>query len=142
MLGTREQSELLDYFGGPLAWSQMANAAALGAIQASAELHFTEELPRLQQELRANMVRIDSQLPSATAGNGLPIRVFELEDEAHAIAAAEQVYRSGFYVSAVFFPIVPRGRAGLRAMGRADLADVDLSAFCRAMVQAIQPEHS
>jgi 7-keto-8-aminopelargonate synthetase-like enzyme len=136
MLGTQQQRELLDYFGGPLSWSQMCNAAALGAIKASAELHFGDELSRLQQKLRANMARIDAALPSANAGNGLPIRVFELSSDQRAIDAAAIVYERGFYTSAVFFPIVAQGRAGLRAMGRADLDESDLANFCRAMADA------
>jgi 7-keto-8-aminopelargonate synthetase-like enzyme len=140
MLGTTAQMELLDYFGGPLSWSQMANAAALGAILASAELHLTDELAHLQDRLRVNMSRIDELLPSENSGNGLPIRVFDLPDEAHAIAAAEQLYRQGFYTSAVFFPIVTQGRAGLRAMGRADLEDQDLQSFCQAMAEVTSKE--
>jgi hypothetical protein len=48
------------------------------------------------------------------------------------VAAAEAIYRCGFFTSAVFFPIVAQGRAGLRAMGRADLEPGDL-AFCAAI---------
>jgi 7-keto-8-aminopelargonate synthetase-like enzyme len=92
--------------------------------------------PRLQQKLRDNMARIDAALPSANADNGLPIRVFELSTDQRAIEVAAMVYERGFYTSAVFFPIVAQGCAGLRAMGRADLQEADLAAFCDAMADA------
>jgi 7-keto-8-aminopelargonate synthetase-like enzyme len=133
MLGTRAQKEILDYFGGPLCWSQMVNAAGLGALKASAELHSTDELGTLQAKLQANMDLLDAHVPTANAGNGLPIRVIELFEIDDAVAAAEAIYRRGFYTSAVFFPIVAQGRAGLRAMGRADLEPADLQSFCMAI---------
>jgi 7-keto-8-aminopelargonate synthetase-like enzyme len=133
MLGTHQQRELLDYFGGPLSWSQMVNASGLGAIKAAAEIHFTEELAMLQKRLRANMERLDALVPTANSGNGLPIRVIELPGVSDAVQASAAIYRRGFYTSAVFFPIVAQGCAGLRVMGRADLEEHDLQAFCDAL---------
>jgi len=45
------------------------------------------------------------------------------------IAMSAELYRRGFYSSAVFFPIVPKGEAGLRVMVRADLERDELAAF-------------
>lgn len=132
MLGDVRQRELLE-FVGPLSWSQPVNVAGLGAIQASAELHLSDELRGLQQRLCAVLAQFDATIPTENAGNGLPIRVFDLPSVETAIAASGTVFRRGFYTSAVFFPIVGKGRAGLRAMGRADLEPEDIAAFCDAL---------
>lgn len=145
MAGTRQQQELLTFFGGPLSWSQMLNPAGLGAIRASAEIHVSSELDRLQEKLRANMALLDRQVHTANAGNGLPIRVIDLPDVEYALEAAAEVYRRGYYVSAVFFPIVAQGRAGLRVMGRADLEPADIDDLCDALrsvsEELLVPEH-
>lgn len=133
MAARKSQRELLDFVGGPLGWSQTLNAAGLGAIRASAEVHLSDELPRLQTRLREVMACFDELIPTVNAGNGLPIRIFDLPSVTNAVEGAARLYRRGFYTSAVFFPIVERGRAGLRAMGRADLERADLQAFCRAL---------
>jgi 7-keto-8-aminopelargonate synthetase-like enzyme len=130
MLGNREQRDLLDYSSGPLAWSQMVNAAGLGAIKASAELHLEgTELSRLQARLRVVMETLDHAFPSRLAGNGLSIRVLEFADPSDAISAAREIYARGFYTMPLHFPIVAKDRSGLRIMGRADLDDVDLRSF-------------
>lgn len=139
MLGDRRQREMLDYVGGPIGWSQGLNSAGLGAALASAELHFTDELVQLQERLRSTMSFFDTTIPTVNAGNGLPIRIIDLVDVDRATEAAAAIYRRGFYTSAVFFPIVARGHAGLRAMGRADLAEADIVAFCAALQEATAP---
>ena len=131
LLGGRQQRRLLDVSGGPLGWSQMLNTPSLGAVRASARLHFTPELPRLQAELQATMQRIDAHLHTENAGNGLPIRVIDLPEPRAAIDAAARLYQLGYYCSAVFFPIVAKGRAGIRVMGRVDLAPEDVLRFCQ-----------
>jgi 7-keto-8-aminopelargonate synthetase-like enzyme len=131
LLGGRTQRRLLDVSGGPLGWSQMLNTPSLGAVRASARLHFTPELSTLQGRLRATMQLIDAHLHTENAGNGLPIRVIDLPHPEAAIDAAAQLYGLGYYCSAVFFPIVAKGRAGIRVMGRADLQPQEVTRFCR-----------
>ncbi len=136
LLGNERQKDLLDFVGGPLGWSQTANIAALGAIQASAELHLTPELTALQERLGEVMAYFDATIPTVNAGNGLPIRVIDLPSVKDAVECSAKVFRRGFYTSAVFFPIVAQGRAGLRAMGRADLERADILGFCEAIKEA------
>jgi 7-keto-8-aminopelargonate synthetase-like enzyme len=143
MLGNRAQRDLLDYASGPLAWSQMVNAPGLGAIKASAELHLEgTELGALQRRLAAVMARIDGALPSGLADNGLSIRVLELPDPDVAIAAARQIFEHGYYVMPLYFPIVARGRSGLRIMGRADLDDTELDDFLDLVARFAQPQRA
>jgi len=138
LFGNPEFRELFDYCGGPLGWSQMINAAGLGAIRASARIHLTDELPALQAKLKHMMEFFDAKIPTENAGNGLPIRVIDLGSVDKAVSVAADVYKRGFYTSAVFFPIVAKNRAGLRAMGRADMTHDDIELFCGALHSAIE----
>lgn len=133
MLSSRRQREMIVYCGGPLGWSQMVSTAGLGAIMAAAKIHLGDELPRLQQRLRDVMRCLDDAVPSANAGNGLPIRVFDLASISDALSASRHLYLKGFYCSAVFFPIVARDRPGIRVMGRANMTRQDIDRFCAAI---------
>lgn len=138
LFGGSAMRELFDYCGGPLGWSQMINAAGLGAVRAAARIHLSAELPELQARLARMMTFFDAAIPTANAGNGLPIRVIDLGEIDKAVRAAAEVYRRGFYTSAVFFPIVAKHRAGLRVMGRADMRKEDIEHFCDALREAIK----
>ncbi|CAK8737018.1 8-amino-7-oxononanoate synthase [Sodalis praecaptivus] len=133
MLSSRRQREMIVYCGGPLGWSQMVSTAGLGAIRAAAKIHLGDELPRLQQRLRDVMCCLDDAVPSANAGNGLPIHVFDLASISDALSASRHLYLKGFYCSAVFFPIVARVRPGIRVMGRANMTRQDIDRFCAAI---------
>ncbi|QUJ68046.1 aminotransferase class I/II-fold pyridoxal phosphate-dependent enzyme [Photobacterium sp. GJ3] len=133
LLGDPKMRRAIEIYGGPLGWSQTANVPALGAIRASVRIHESDELVTLQRQLAGIMNTFDELIPTENALNNLPIRVVDLNDAERAIEASAEIYRRGFYTSAVFFPIVARGRAGLRVMGRADLAHEDIAAFCRAV---------
>ncbi len=130
LTGNARHRELLDYFAGPLGWSQAINAAVLGAIRASARIHLTPELDELQARLRSCMAYLDESIPTVNAGNGLPIRILNLASPSAAVEAADVLYRAGFYTSPVFFPVVAKDKSGLRAMGRSTLSLEDLARFC------------
>lgn len=130
--------ELFEYCGGPLGWSQMINAAGLGSVRASARIHLSQELAELQAQLARMMAFFDTIVPTENAGNGLPIRVINLGEVEKAVNVAAEIYRKGFYTSAVFFPIVAKGSAGLRAMGRADMNKRDIENFCEVLRECIE----
>lgn len=133
LVGSRKQREMVEYSAGAMGWSQMMSVPGMGAAKATAELHMTDEIPKLQEKMRDNMRYLDSLIPTPYADNGLPIRVVEIGEAEHALRVSELVFRRGFYTSAVFFPIVARGRAGLRIMGRADMEKSEMAAFCEAV---------
>ncbi|WP_261640339.1 aminotransferase class I/II-fold pyridoxal phosphate-dependent enzyme [Erwinia mallotivora] len=137
LFGNPAWREIFNYCGGPLGWSQMINAAGLGAVYASAKIHLSPELPALQNKLSQMMAFFDKTIPTVNAGNGLPIRIINLESTGHAINVAQYIYQHGFYTSAVFFPIVAKGKSGLRIMGRADMEQQDIRNFCNILEQAI-----
>ncbi|BCJ68149.1 aminotransferase class I/II-fold pyridoxal phosphate-dependent enzyme [Polymorphospora rubra] len=131
----KETRRIIERFAGPLGYSQKMNAAAVGAAMASAEIHRTEELTELQNRLYANIALFDSLLATEQSGSTYPIRVVPMSDDT-VIDGAQRVFAAGFYVSPVFFPIVARGTAGLRAMLRAGQTEEQIRRLCEVLVEA------
>ncbi|OJF14958.1 8-amino-7-oxononanoate synthase family protein [Couchioplanes caeruleus] len=128
----RETRRIIERFAGPLGYSQKMNAAAVGAALASADIHRTDELTRLQGRLRSNIALFDSLIATEQSGSTYPIRLVPMSDET-VISAGQQVFEAGFYVSPVFFPIVARGTAGLRVMLRAGQTEDQIRTLCSAL---------
>lgn len=122
MVDTRRKAEFLSRHGGPLGWSQDVSVPTIGAALGSAAVHRSAELGRLQATLRANLALFDRLLPTPLAGNGLPVRRIDVGEAERAVRLSAELLRRGFYSSAIFFPIVPKGQAGLRVMIRADMS--------------------
>ncbi len=133
LVNNKKQREMIDYSAGPLGWSQAFSVPGMGAVKASAELHMTDEIEKLQEKLRSNMAYFDELIPTVHAGNQLPIRIIEVGQAERAFEIAEAIYQRGFYTSAVFFPIVKKGAAGLRIMGRAEIEKKDIRILCEAV---------
>ncbi|NLS07185.1 aminotransferase class I/II-fold pyridoxal phosphate-dependent enzyme [Rhizobium sp. P32RR-XVIII] len=138
MLGTREQEEIFRRFALAHAFSASINVAAIGAAAASERLHRTEELGLRQRRLAANIALFDELVPTAQAGSLLPIRTVVIGDELAAIGAARLVLDAGSYVSAIFFPTVASGRAGLRICQTADHTVDEIRALAAAVNGALE----
>jgi 8-amino-7-oxononanoate synthase len=139
MLGTASQELLFRRFAVAHAFSASLNTAAIGAGIASARLHGSDELPRLQQTLQQKISLFDGLLSTAQHGATLPIRTVHFGDELIAIGAARSLFQKGFYASAIFFPTVSKGKAGLRICMTATHTDDQIRSFCAA-VDAIRDE--
>ncbi|MBC7975285.1 MAG: aminotransferase class I/II-fold pyridoxal phosphate-dependent enzyme [Myxococcales bacterium] len=137
MLGGPQFEPVLTRFGGPLAWSQGLNVPSIGASMASIKLHRTPELGRLQRQLQHNMVLFDELIATPERGNGLPLKVIRVGETDDAVRASSKILERGYYTSAVFFPIVRRGEAGLRIMLRADLTPEDIRGFASAVHELV-----
>ncbi|WP_344446128.1 aminotransferase class I/II-fold pyridoxal phosphate-dependent enzyme [Kitasatospora nipponensis] len=129
MLGSREQFEFLHRHAGPVGWSQNMALPLVGASLGSAAIHRSPELPELQRRLQRNIDLFDELLPTSFAGNGLPVRRVDVGDAERAVKLSAQLFERGFYSSAVFFPIVPKGESGLRLMMRADMDEQLITEF-------------
>lgn len=138
MLGTEQQKQLTIRYGGPTLWSQGMNAAAIGSSLAVLDIHRTEELHRLQTKLYDNIKLFDSLIESPYKGNPFTIRLIEIGDDEKAIQTCKNLLKKGFYTSAVFFPIVRRGGAGLRVMLRADMEKQDIIRFSEALKKELE----
>jgi 7-keto-8-aminopelargonate synthetase-like enzyme len=85
---------------------------------ASARLHLTEELGVLQREMVERIQLFDSLVDTPDRHSPFPVRVVTLGSEKRAVQFSQKAFREGFYLSPVFFPIVPRNEAGVRIMIR------------------------
>ncbi|NMO16217.1 aminotransferase class I/II-fold pyridoxal phosphate-dependent enzyme [Pyxidicoccus fallax] len=137
MLGPDYHTDLVARFAGPLGWSQSTNIPAIGASLASARVHAGPELAERQRALRANIRAFDERITTRTKGEEFPIKVIEVGPESAAVEASRRMMERGFYTSAVFFPIVPKGRAGLRIMMRANVSASDVQRLCDAVQQVL-----
>ncbi|KQW72618.1 aminotransferase class I/II-fold pyridoxal phosphate-dependent enzyme [Ensifer sp. Root127] len=138
MLGNDHQEQLFRRFGVAHAFSASLNVAAIGAALASQALHRTPELQNLQLELQSRIALFDCLVPTQQRGSSLPIRTVEIGDELRAIAAARTLLNRGFYTSAIFFPTVQKGRAGLRICPTAGHSEGDIKAIGEAIVAVLE----
>ncbi len=114
MLGTRKQEELFRRYSIAYAFSASLNVAAIGAAMASQALHRTQELGHRQRALSERLKEFDKLVASPQQGSSLPIRTIEFGSDQAAILAARYLLDHGLYTSAIFFPTVAKGKAGLR----------------------------
>jgi 7-keto-8-aminopelargonate synthetase-like enzyme len=128
MLGSRTHYEML-YRTGPMGWSQSLRTAAIGTTLGSIKVHRSPELAQRQAQWRSNIALFDAQVDTPQKGNGLHIKVVEVGEQEKAVRLSKGLYERGFYCSAVFFPIVPMGRAGIRIMLRGDLPSESTQQF-------------
>lgn len=128
MLGSRKHYDFL-YRTGPMGWSQALRTAALGTSLGSIAVQRSPELAQRQAQLARNIALFDEHIATAQRGDGLHIKVVEVGEQDKAVALSRRLYQRGFYCSAVFFPIVPVGRAGIRLMLRGDLPTEMVLAF-------------
>ncbi len=129
MLGAKDKLEIIKRHGGGSAWSQYLTTADCGAILASAEIHRTSELHELQRKLQKNIQLLDELIPNEQNGSDFPIRVLRFGEPDKAIERSYKLYQKGYYASAVFFPVVERGKAGIRIMMRANLTEEQIREF-------------
>ena len=141
MLGTARQEEIFRRYAVAHAFSASVNVAAIGAALASQALHRTRELAELQRTLQERVTLFDSLVETDQKGSELPIRTVELGNELIAIGAARYLLDQGFYTSAIFFPTVAKGRAGLRICVTAGHSPDDIKAVCAAL-RAVKKEAS
>lgn len=133
MLGTAKQELLFRRFAVAHAFSASLNTAAIGAAQASAAIHRSSELAERQRALRQNLSLLDQLLPTQDSTKDLPIRTIRFGDELTSVAAARQLLALGFYTSAIFFPTVARGDAGLRICLTASHTEAQIRDLCAAI---------
>lgn len=82
---------------------------------ASSKLHRSPELKQRQDELQQRIELFDQLVANPQSHTSkLPIRTIHLGDETLAISAARTLLLQGVYTSAIFFPAVAKGNAGLR----------------------------
>lgn len=131
------------YRTGPLGWSQGLRTAAIGTTLGSIAVHRTPELTRLQQQLAENIGTYDRRFKDRTAirGEGSHIKFVITGDNERAVRLSNELYRAGYYCSAMFFPIVSKGQAGVRMMLRGDMSTAMTEEFV-TVLERLLDEHA
>ena len=137
MIGSPRRYDFL-YRSGPLGWSQGLRTAAVGTSLGSIEVHRSPELGRRQRQLAENIRLFDRRTQGrGLRGAGSHIKFVTLGDNDAAVRLSTELYRRGYYCSAMFFPIVARGQAGVRLMLRGDMTGAMTEDFASALVDAL-----
>jgi 7-keto-8-aminopelargonate synthetase-like enzyme len=136
MIGSSAKYDFL-YRSGPLGWSQGLRTAAVGTSLGSIEVHRSPELGQRQRQLADNIEIFDKRLQGRELrGAGSHIKFVVLGDNDRAVRLSTELYRRGYYCSAMFFPIVARGQSGVRLMLRGDLTSEQTEAFAATLADA------
>lgn len=104
--------------GGPVIFGGPIQPPLLGAAVASARIHLSPEIDRLQAELRervvlANRLAQTLDLPLASRSE-VPIRFVGLGKKRAAFDMTAHLFERGFYVNVSAFPVVAPRNAGIR----------------------------
>jgi 7-keto-8-aminopelargonate synthetase-like enzyme len=122
MIGASGVFDLL-YRSGPMGWSQGLRTAAAGTTLGSIAVHRSPELGVRQRRLADNIGIFDRRMKGRDVrGTGSHIKFVTVGDNDRAVRLSNELYRRGYYCSAMFFPIVPRGQSGVRLMLRGDMS--------------------
>jgi 7-keto-8-aminopelargonate synthetase-like enzyme len=113
-----ELAEFIELVGPPLTFGGPIPPASLGAAVASADIHLSGDLPRLQAELRSridlvNRLAVDIGIPLADYDPS-PIWYLEVGDYDRSAALCVAMMDAGFFLNGSAFPVVPHGHAGVR----------------------------
>ncbi|MEX0796484.1 MAG: aminotransferase class I/II-fold pyridoxal phosphate-dependent enzyme [Acidimicrobiia bacterium] len=110
--------DMINLTGSPLVFGGPIPPPMLGASIASADIHLSEELPGLQQQLdrRIKFVNAFSDsigLPLA-AFDETPLWFIEVGASKKVLEGLSMMKTAGFFVNGAVFPVVPRNHGGLR----------------------------
>jgi 7-keto-8-aminopelargonate synthetase-like enzyme len=136
MIGSSRKYDFL-YRSGPLGWSQGLRTAAIGTTLGSIAVHRTPELGIRQRQLAQNIEIFDRRMKDRDVrGTGGHIKFVLLGDNDRAVRLATRLYQRGYYCSAMFFPIVAKGQAGVRLMLRGDMTSAMTEEFTSVLADA------
>ena len=141
MMGSKRHYDFL-YRSGPLGWSQSLRTAAVGTTLGSIAVHRTAELTRLQQQLADNIGTFERRFKDRTdiRGEGSHIKFVITGDNERAVRLSNELYRAGYYCSAMFFPIVAKGQAGVRVMLRGDMTTAMTEQFVTVLERLLDEQ--
>jgi 7-keto-8-aminopelargonate synthetase-like enzyme len=137
MIGDDKVFDFL-YRSGPMGWSQGLRTAAVGTTLGSVAVHRSPELGALQRQLAANIALFEDRMKGREVrGTGSHIKFVTVGDNGRAIRLSTELYRRGYYCSAMFFPVVPQGQAGVRLMLRGDMTTRMTEDFVTTLEQVL-----
>ncbi len=136
-------------FGGPLVYSHPLSPPIIGAAIASAKIHLSEDIYRIQKELRENIdychqliskteltIMSDPVTPIFFVGLGQPKVGFNM---------VKRLLDDGFFVNLSMFPVVPVRNTGIRFSISRQFQKKEIKDFVDAMVyhypKVLEEEH-
>ncbi len=121
----------VNVFGGPLSFSVQIEPPTLGAALASAELHLSDEIYQMQDELREKINYFNTQLKKTTLPlveeNDSPIFFIGVGTMDMGNYIVREMVKDGVYVNIGPYPAVPAKNIGIRITisRHNELADID-----------------
>lgn len=113
LLSQQWQDMMVRSYGQIYAFSAAIDFCVVEACLESIKLHYNGEVKARQRTLKNNVALYDKLIGHTTKPFS-PIRMIPIGGEDQTIEAAEYMLDLGFFVSAVFFPVVPQARGQLR----------------------------
>ncbi len=132
LLPTPEAEHQVRTFGQTYAFSAPLDFSVVGSALEVLRLHQDGTVAKLQKTLRERVALFD-ELTGRTEPFS-PIRMVPVGDDARSIELGAALRERGWFVSASFFPIVPRGEAQLRICLTVDHSEADV----RGLVEALR----
>ena len=127
--GSRALVDLLVNKARPFIYSTAPPVPVVAAARAAVDLVASPEGDSRRARLREVMGELAAILGLAAPAS--PILPVAVGDEAAAVAQAARLFEAGFFVPAIRYPTVPRGKARLRFSASAAHSPNDLAALAR-----------
>lgn len=124
-------------FGGPLVYSHPLAPPIIGAAIASAKIHLSEDIYRIQNELKEN-IDYYNQLVSKTelpvvSSPVTPIKFIAMGDPKVASNMVKRLLNDGFFVSPALFPAVSMKNSGVRCSISRQVRKPEIKEFVSAL---------
>jgi len=148
IFGDEEMYEKVNLFGGPLTYSHPLSPGTAGAAIASAKIHLSDEIYKLQNELKeliayTNFQLSNKNLPNISSPHS-PIYFIGAGSYKVTLNLVNRMLKDGFYLNPATFPAVPNDKTGLRFTITRHRTKEDIKAFVDALAYhfplAIQEE--
>lgn len=138
-----EEAFNVRHLGAPLIFSVATPPAVLGASLASAQLHLSGEIGKLQLRLSENIEFLNHRMTA----NGIrldsvartPIFFVRVGSNKDTTAAHTRLMEKGFYTNPSIFPAVARGEGGIRFTVTAQHSKEGIAKFSNAMKECLVP---
>lgn len=108
----------IEVTGGPMVFGGPVPPASLGAGVASADIHLSDELEALQDDLSSRIDFVNEyadriDLPLSFSEH-TPLWFVPIGSSNTSVSVGARVMRDGYYVNVAVYPVVKRGKSGIR----------------------------
>lgn len=133
----KRAEQIVRYFGQSYAFSGPLDFSIVGAALVVVELHLSGEIKKYQNRLEQLVEYFNDRMFPSEDLPFNPISMIDIGCEHRAIAVSKALLKEGFYLSPVFFPVVPRNQAKLRICLTVNHTERQIDQLCNAMQRHI-----